>query len=91
MEQIARRPFRARPDADRQQHDIHHAEAPDAQRAVQALAFLGLLPQRIVGHRLRLEPEAQQGRRQRILAERRIVPDRNPLGREIGARGGNAV
>ncbi len=58
MEQLPRCPVRARPDADRQQHDIHHAKARNAQRTVQALAFAILNAQRIFGNRLRFKAKA---------------------------------
>src|SRR3546814_2027118 len=60
---------RTRPHADRQKHDVHHAETRHRQRAQQHPAFPVIACQRIFEHGLRLEAEFAQGLAQCLRSE----------------------
>ena len=59
VEQVARHPGRARPDRDREQHDVHHRKAADRDRAHQLLARrrFAIDVLRPLADRVRLEPQ----------------------------------
>ena len=63
VKEVARRAASARPDRHRQQHDVHHREARDRDRAQQrpAVGCAAIDLGRAVADRMRLEPQQREG------------------------------
>ena len=86
VKEVTRDAACTRPDTDRQQHDVHHAEPGRGERPHQGLRFAVVLRPRIGRNRLGLEPDPGDRLYQCAFIEVWIVPHGNPPGREVHAR-----
>ena len=87
VEQVAGDAGRTGPDADRQQHDVHHSEAGNGKRADQSGGAALFLGQRIVREDLRFKAQRLDLAPQLIVIQLRQMRHGDLFGREIDPRG----
>ena len=90
VEQIAGHASRAGPDADREQHDIHHPETGHRERADQLVGATLSFGQRIVGENLGLETQCINLALELVVIQFRQMRYRHLFGRKIYPRRKNA-